>query len=77
VQGYNDDRCLRLLFGTVVSAIQVGVFLLCSGLSLLSSEKTCIPRSEEEVEVLSLVVASEIKASNWTKNELICFSVDG
>jgi hypothetical protein len=77
MQGYNDDMRLRSLFGTVVSATVLGAFLLCSGLGLLSSEKTYIPRSEEEVEVLSLVVASEIKANNWTKNELICFSVDG
>jgi hypothetical protein len=29
------------------------------------------------VDVLYLVVASQIKANNWTKSELICFSVDG
>jgi hypothetical protein len=77
VQDYNVDMCIRLFFRTIASATLLGVFLVCSGLSLLSSEKTYIPRSEEEVGVLSLVVASEIKANKWTKNELICFSVDG
>jgi hypothetical protein len=44
---------------------------------MLSGEKTYIPKNEEEVGVLSLVVASEIRANNWTKNELICFTVNG
>jgi hypothetical protein len=75
-QDYNVDMCLRFTFRTIASATLVGVFLLFSALSLLSNEHAYIPRSEEEVEVLSFVIASEIKAHNWTKNELICFSVD-
>lgn len=54
------------------------VRLLCGFCpSALANEQTYTPRSGEEVEVLSLVVASEIKANNWTKSELICFSVNG
>ena len=34
-------------------------------------------KSEEEVDVLSLVVAAEIKANNWPEKEQICFSVEG
>lgn len=49
----------------------------CSVLGVASSEKTYTPKSEEEVDVLSLVIAAEVKGNNWTKNELICFSVEG
>lgn len=54
------------------------VMVLCGlGQNALANEQTYTPRSEEEVEVLSLVVASEIKANNWTKSEQICLSVNG
>jgi hypothetical protein len=44
--------------------------------NVLANGQTYTPRSEEEVEVLFLVVASEIKANNWAKSEWICFSVN-
>jgi hypothetical protein len=53
------------------------VLLFYSALTGASSDKTYMPKSEEELDVLSLVLTSEIKANNWAKNELICFSVDG
>ena len=77
MQDYNVEMYLRFVFRKIASVTLLGVFLLSSGLSLPSREKAYVPRSEEEVEVLSLVVASEIKANNLTNNELICFSVDG
>jgi hypothetical protein len=53
------------------------VLLFYSALNGASSDKTYMLKSEEELDVLSLVLTSEIKANNWAKNELICFSVDG
>jgi hypothetical protein len=61
-----------------IGSVLCAVVLLCgSSPNVLANEQTYTPRSEEEVEVLSLVVASEIKANNWAKSDLICFSVDG
>jgi hypothetical protein len=45
--------------------------------NVIANEQTYVPRGEEEVDVLSTVLASEIKANNWTKSDLICFSVNG
>jgi hypothetical protein len=60
-----------------IASVLFTVVLLCdSSPSVLANEQTYTPRSEEEVEVLSLVVASEIKANNWAKSELICFLVN-
>ena len=51
--------------------------LLCGSVpAVTANEQTYTARSQEEVEVLSLVVSSEIK-NNWLKSELICFSVNG
>ena len=61
-----------------IASLLYAVMLLCGfGPNVLANEQTYTPRSEEEVEVLSLVLASEIKANNWTPSELICFSVNG
>ena len=60
-----------------IASVLCSVVLLCgSRTNVVANERTYTPRSEEEVEVLSLVVASEIKGSDWAKSELICFSVD-
>src|SRR5215831_1167369 len=60
-----------------IASVLCSVVLLCgSSTNVLANERTYTPRSEEEVEVLSLVGASEIKGSDWAKSELICFSVD-
>ena len=53
------------------------VFLYGFGPSVTANERAYTPRSAEEVEVLSLVVGSEIRANNWPKSTLVCFSVDG
>ena len=62
-----------------IASVLCAVVLFCGFIpKVAANEQTYTPRSEEEVEVevLSLVVASEIKANNWTKSDLICFSVD-
>lgn len=69
---------------TPLSSSRAVAFTLCLLLLLygpisdvLANNETYTPRSEEEVEILSLVVASEIKSNDWTKSELVCFSVNG
>lgn len=42
----------------------------------ISDERRCTPKSSDEIEVLSLVLRSEVVANKWTKRDLICFSVD-
>jgi len=52
--------------------------ILCSPVPAVTAhEQTDTARNREEVDVLSLVISSEIKANNWGKSELICFSVNG
>jgi hypothetical protein len=48
----------------------------CFAIVLLSAEKTYSAKSDDEIRVLSLVLKSEVVANNWTKKDLICFSVD-
>jgi hypothetical protein len=60
--------------GLALSAVML---MICSALALASDEKTYLPKSEEELEVLSLVLKSEIKANNWPRSNLLCFSVEG
>jgi NTF2 fold immunity protein len=55
----------------------LGFLLSCIPLTGASSGKTYTPKAAAELDVLSLVIASEIKANNWKNNELICFSVGG
>jgi hypothetical protein len=61
----------------VVSALCLSVLLSSFPLVGAPRDKAYVPKSPEEVDVLSLVIASEIKANNWTGNEPICLSVDG
>jgi len=42
-----------------------------------TSNETYPAGSKDETEVLSVVLKSEFQANNWTKNERICFSVQG
>jgi hypothetical protein len=42
----------------------------------ISAEKTYSPKSSNEIEILSLVLRSEVAANKWTKTDLICFSVE-
>jgi hypothetical protein len=48
-----------------------------SAFGAASNEKVHAPKGDEELDVLSLVIAAEVRANDWAKNELICFSVDG
>jgi tetratricopeptide (TPR) repeat protein len=41
------------------------------------SNETYSPRSADETEILSVLLKAEFQANNWTKNERICFSVNG
>ena len=63
---------------TRVSVRAIAAFLLstCFAFVLISAEKTYSPKSGDEIEVLSLVLKSEVVANEWTKRDLICFSVD-
>ncbi len=63
---------------TRVSVRAIAAFLLstCFAFVLISAEKTYSPKSGDEIEVLSLVLKSEVVANKWTKRDLICFSVD-
>jgi hypothetical protein len=64
-------------FSAIASMLCAAMLLYSFGPNVLANEQTYTPRSEEEVEVLSLVVASEIKTNNWAQSDLICFSVNG
>lgn len=68
---------VRLSTFRAIASVLCAVVLLCdSSPNVLANEQTYKPRSEDEVEVLSLVVASEIKANSWAKSELIYFSAN-
>jgi len=41
-----------------------------------SAGKTYSPKNADEVEVISLVLASEARANKWTKDDLICLSIE-
>src|SRR5215475_6254446 len=64
-------------FRKVASALCLLALLYGSVPNINANEQTYSSRSEEGVEVLYLVIASEIKANDWPKSELICFSVNG
>jgi hypothetical protein len=51
--------------------------LICFSSPGNCSDKTYSPETTNEIAVLSLVLASEVQANNGTKDDLICFSVDG
>lgn len=42
-----------------------------------TSNETYSPSSDDETEILSLVLNAEFQTNKWKKNELICFSVKG
>jgi hypothetical protein len=62
---------------TVASTLSLLILLCCSVPAVIANEQTYTARNQEEVDVLSLVVSSEINTNNWSKSELICFSVNG
>ena len=60
-----------------VSALAVKPLMISSALNMVSGEKTYLPKNEEEVQVLSLVLADEIKANGLASSGTICFSMGG
>ena len=64
------------VFGGTVFALFAVMFLCAASPTVPANEQTYTPRSEEEVDVISLVVGSEMKANNWSKSELICLSIN-
>jgi len=52
------------------------VLLTCFALSADTAEKSSSGYNADEVEVISLVLASEVRANNWTKDDLVCVSID-
>jgi hypothetical protein len=69
----NQSRSSVGLYVLVVLAFLMSTIF---ALTLLSDDKTYTPKSGDEVEILSLVLRSEIVANKWTKRDLICFSVE-
>jgi hypothetical protein len=53
------------------------IVMSCFALAAISAEGTYSPKNAEEVEIISLVLASEVKANNWTKDKLFCFAIEG
>jgi len=41
-----------------------------------SAQKLYSPKNADDVEIISLILRAEVMANNWTKHDLICFSVD-
>jgi hypothetical protein len=52
------------------------VLLTCFALSADTAEKSSSAYNADEVEVISFVLASEVRANNWTKDDLVCVSID-
>jgi hypothetical protein len=60
-------------------ALMLSLLVPLYGLSpnVIANKQTYTFRNGEEVDVLSLVLAAQIKANHWAKSELICFSING
>jgi hypothetical protein len=67
----------RAFSRVVASTVSLSAVIVCSASTLGATKKTYPAKNEEEVEVLSLILTSEMKANKWTKKEVICFSVNG
>jgi hypothetical protein len=68
----NQNRsAIRSAAATVLAFLMPTFFAA----SLIAGEDTYKPKSGDEIEVLSLVLKSEVVANKWTKSDLICFSV--
>jgi hypothetical protein len=52
------------------------ILTVCFILPADSGEKTYSPKNSQEIEIISMVLASEAKANGWTKDDLICVSID-
>jgi len=65
------------LFQIVAAPLCLTILITCPPSRVVANEQTYIPKSEEEVDALTLIVASEVKANGWKQNEFVCFSVNG
>jgi hypothetical protein len=65
------------LFQIVAAPLCLTILITCPPPRVFASDQTYIPKSEEEVDMLTLIVASEVKANDWKQNEFVCFSVNG
>jgi hypothetical protein len=52
------------------------VLVTCFAWSAETAEKAYTTHNADEVEIISLVLASEVRANNWTKDDLVCVSID-
>jgi hypothetical protein len=64
-------------FRKVGCTLSVLVLLYWFVSNITAKEREYTPRSKEEVDILSLVVGSEIKANNWAASTLVCSRVNG
>jgi hypothetical protein len=63
---------------TKIASTLLALIVLCRlGTNATAKELTYVPRSEEEVGILSLIVGSEIKANDWPTSRVVCFTVEG
>jgi hypothetical protein len=53
------------------------ILITCPFTKVAAGQQTYVPKNEEEVDVLTLVVASEVKANGSKQNEFVCFSING
>ena len=69
------QRCqigrLRTFMKALRSPAAALILMVCSALGANSAGKTYFPKNADEVEVISLVLTSEARANNWTKDDLI------
>lgn len=66
---------IHSLIRAVVCTILAFLTSTCFAVSLRSAETTYSPKSGDEIEVLYLLLKSEVEANKWTRSDLICFSV--
>jgi hypothetical protein len=52
------------------------VVVVCFALTANSAHHVYTPKDPNEVDIFSTVLSAEVKANNWTKRDLICFSVN-
>jgi hypothetical protein len=65
----------KFLLRLAASGLAVTLLMISSALNLISGEKTYLSESREEVQILSLVLADEIKTNNLAPTGTICFSI--
>ncbi|HEY0701739.1 MAG TPA: hypothetical protein VGD60_03135 [Candidatus Acidoferrales bacterium] len=53
------------------------LLLFSATTALPNGDKTYRPRDDDEVQLISLILNSEIASNGWSPKDLICFSVQG